>query len=92
MPPDPHCASRKPSWHTPDESQQPSGQLDGVHAGGVETHAPPEQVSPIEVQSLQLVPPAPHAAGAEPPTHAPLPSQHPAHVPGEHGCVTQDPL
>jgi hypothetical protein len=92
MPPDPHCVSRNPSWHTPLASQQPSGQLEGVHCGGVGTHAPPEQTSPMEAQSLHVEPATPHSAAAVPDTHLPAASQHPLHVPGLHGCATHDPL
>jgi hypothetical protein len=91
IPPDPHCVSRNPSWHAPLPSQQPSGQLDGVQGGGATTQAPFEQTSPIDPQSLHVLPPAPHALEAVPPRHFPLGSQQPAQVPGPHGCATHAP-
>jgi hypothetical protein len=92
MPPEPHWLSRKPSWQTPLPSQQPSGQFEGAHAGGAGAHAPAEQTSPIDVQSAQAFPLTPHAPAAAPATQAPLALQHPAQVPGPHGCTTHAPL
>jgi hypothetical protein len=91
-PPEPHCVSRNPSWHVPAPSQHPSGQFAGLHTGGATTQVPAEQTSPIDVQSLHVFPPIPHAPAAAPPTQAPLALQHPLHVPGPHGCATHEPL
>jgi hypothetical protein len=92
IPPEPHWLSRKPSWQTPLPSQQPSGQLEGEHTGGAGAHAPAAQTSPIDEQLLHVFPLTPHAVAELPATQVPVESQHPAQVPGPHGCATHAPL
>jgi hypothetical protein len=84
-PPVPHCLSVGDCTHVP-LLQQPSGQLDALHAPLPELlvlQAPPLQVSPAVEQFAQMPPPVPHCVSDVLVTQT-LPLQHPAHVCGPH--------
>jgi hypothetical protein len=90
-PPEPHCPSRKPSWHTPEASQQPSAHVLALHGGfgGVQTEE--VQMSPVALQLMHDLPPVPQAKAAVPDVQLPSASQQPLHVAGPHATFTHTP-
>jgi hypothetical protein len=91
FPDDPHASDDTPDTHAscPSKSvQQPEGQLVTSHVGCSVTHAftcGSQNSKPSATQSLQVVPPNPHALRSLPARQVPVPSQHPCgHVAGPH--------
>jgi hypothetical protein len=73
-PPVPHAVRLVPDWQIPKLSQQPFGQVDGLHVAP--SHAPALQLSPGG-QDLHASPSLPHEAVLVPDSQAPETSQHP---------------
>jgi len=72
-PPMPQSADVLPAWQTPLPSQQPFGQVVGLHTGV--THVPPWQRSVVG-QTLHFSPPVPQPAALSPVVQE-FPLQHP---------------
>ncbi len=90
LPPDPHAPVLEPVSQNPRASQQPVGQVAGLHVGPM--HAPPAHVSPGG-HGRQALPPVPHAVVLVPDSQLPRLSQHPlAQVVALHVVPRHDPL